>query len=158
MISQHVDPAYALELFHHGSAGRGYLLKDRIGQGDDLVNAVTDIAAGGSVIDPMVIETLVSSRVHADRSPLRLLTPREREILAELASGKSNAAIARALVLTRRSVEHHISSIFAKLRLAQEADISRRVQAALLFLEDRDLAEISPVPGRTPARRVPPPL
>jgi DNA-binding NarL/FixJ family response regulator len=141
VISQYVDPGYALALFRHGSAGRGYLLKDRICESDDLVAAVRDIAAGGSVIDPMVIEVLVSTRARTEQSPLRLLTPREQEILAELASGRSNAAIARELVITRRSVEHHISSIFAKLRLSEEADISRRVQATLLFLDDQSELE-----------------
>jgi DNA-binding NarL/FixJ family response regulator len=154
VLSEHVDPGYALALFRHGSAGRGYLLKHRIDEGGDLIEAVTGIAAGGSVIDPMVIEVLVAARAHAEQSPLRMLTPREQEILAELASGKSNAAIARALVITRRSVEHHISSIFAKLLLADETDISRRVQATLLFLAEQGAAE-HPDSSRRP-RAAPP--
>jgi DNA-binding NarL/FixJ family response regulator len=134
VLSQYADPGYALELFRHGSTGRGYLLKERLGDGDELVNAVISIAAGGAVIDPMVIEVLVASRARAEQSPLRTLTPREQEILAELASGKSNAAMARSLVITRRSVEHHVSSIFAKLELPDESEVSRRVTATLMFL------------------------
>jgi DNA-binding NarL/FixJ family response regulator len=138
VLSQYADPGYALALFSHGSNGRGYLLKDRLGDGQQLLAAIVGIAAGGSVIDPMVIEVLLSERSRAERSLLRTLTPREQEILAELASGKSNAAIARELFITRRSVEHHVSAIFSKLALAEEADISRRVHATLLFLADRE--------------------
>jgi DNA-binding NarL/FixJ family response regulator len=151
VLSQYADSAYATALFRRGSTGRGYLLKDRLGDGDQLVNAIIGVAAGGSVIDPLVVEALVSARSHAEQSPLRTLTPRELEILSEIASGKSNPAIARELVITRRSVEHHISSIFAKLELAEEREVSRRVQATLLFLGDRESG--GSIAGRTLERR-----
>jgi DNA-binding NarL/FixJ family response regulator len=140
VLSQYADPAYALALFRDGSSRRGYLLKDRLLAPGELVEAICDIAAGGSVVDPVIVEALVSSRLQAEASPLRTLTRREREILAELAAGKSNAAIAQSLVITRRAVEHHITAIFAKLGLPDESEVSRRVRAALLYLADRDAA------------------
>jgi DNA-binding NarL/FixJ family response regulator len=138
VLSQYADPAYALALFRDGSRGRGYLLKDRLGAPGELLAAIVDVAGGGSVVDPLVVEALVSSRLAAEASPLRTLTVRERQILAELAAGKSNAAIAGTLVITRRAVEHHITAIFAKLGLPDETEVSRRVRAALLYLADRD--------------------
>jgi DNA-binding NarL/FixJ family response regulator len=138
VLSQYADPAYALALFRHGSRGRGYLLKDRLGDGDQLLTAIVELAGGGSVIDPAIVEVLVSAQTRTEQSRLRLLTPREQEILAELASGKSNTAIARSLTITRRSVEHHVSAIFAKLALVEETEISRRVHATLLFLADQE--------------------
>jgi DNA-binding NarL/FixJ family response regulator len=138
LLSQYADPAYALALFRDGSRGRGYLLKDRLAAPGQLLAAIADVAGGGSVVDPLVVEALVSSRLAAEASPLRTLTGRERQILAELAAGKSNAAIARTLVITRRAVEHHITAIFAKLGLPDETEVSRRVRAALLYLADRD--------------------
>jgi DNA-binding NarL/FixJ family response regulator len=136
VISQYVEPHYALALLEHGAGGRGYLLKDRLGNREQLVSAIEQVAAGGSVIDPIVVEALVHSRNRAEDSPLRLLTPREREVLSEIASGKSNAAIARSLVITKRAVERHVGSIFAKLDLPDEEEASRRVTATLLFLAD----------------------
>lgn len=133
VLSQFASPAYALALLDSGSEGRAYLLKDRVADVDDLLAAVRAVAAGRSVIDPKVVEELVSAR-KATRSPLDHLTPREREILAEMATGKSNAAIAATLVLSERAVEKHINSIFSKLHLAEEPDVNRRVKAVLLYL------------------------
>jgi len=136
VISHHIEPEYALALLADGAARRGYLLKDRIGDRERLVTAIEEVAAGGSVIDPVVVETLVTSRNRGDESPLRLLTPRELEVLSQIASGKSNAAIARSLVITKRGVERHIGAIFSKLNLPDEEETSRRVTAALLFLAE----------------------
>ena len=139
VLSQHDDPAYVLALLESGSAGRAYLLKERIHDRLQLVAAVDAVAAGGSVIDPKVVEVLVAARTQAAQSPLAELTARETEVLAEIAQGKSNTAIAESLVLTKRAVEKHIHSIFMKLILAYEQDVSKRVKAALLFLADRQL-------------------
>jgi DNA-binding NarL/FixJ family response regulator len=138
VLSQYADPEYALSLLEHGSARRGYLLKERLGHQEELVVAIETVAAGGSVIDPEVVEALVESRRTDAASPLHRLTPREREVLAEIASGKSNAAIAATLVISKRAVERHIGAIFAKLDLPEEGEASRRVKATLLFLADRD--------------------
>ena len=138
VLSQYSEPDYVLRLLETGSDGRGYLLKERVHDRLQLSNAVRTVAAGGSVIDPKIVEVLVTARARAERSPLRELTPREREVLAEIAEGKSNPAIAESLVLTKRAVEKHINSIFLKLGLADAQDVSKRVKAALLFLaEDR---------------------
>ncbi len=136
VLSQYVEPAYALALLEDGSAGRAYLLKERVSDIDELVAAVRAVASGGSWIDPKVVEALVSSRSTPADSPLRHLTPRELEVLSEIASGKNNAAIAQALVLSGRAVEKHINSIFSKLGLSEEAAVHRRVAAVLLFLGD----------------------
>jgi len=137
MLSHYSDPEYALALLERGSARRGYLLKDGLGDPDELVAAIKQVAAGGSVIDPQVVEQLVAQRRRDDASPLNRLTPREQEVLAEVASGKSNAAIARSLVITKRAVERHISSIFAKLDLPDEQEASRRVTVTLMYLGAR---------------------
>jgi DNA-binding NarL/FixJ family response regulator len=121
-----------------GSEGRAYLLKERVHDRAQLVAAIDSVAAGGSMLDPKIIEPLVSASLHVDRSPLGELTGREREVLAQIATGKSNAAIADALVLTKRAVEKHINSIFLKLNLSGAEDVSKRVKAALLFLADAD--------------------
>ena len=136
VISQHLTPDYAIDLLEHGSAGIGYLLKDRIDDPGSLAAAARDVAAGGCRIDPLVVEALM--RRHAERapSPLDELTPREREILADVAAGWSNQAIADRLVVSRRAVEKHTSSIFTKLGLAGGHDYSRRVKAALLYLDE----------------------
>jgi len=143
VISQYAEPHYALALLEDGSAGRGYLLKDRLGNREQLVSAIEQVAAGGSVIDPLVVEALVRSRDRSDDSPLRTLTPREREVLAEVAAGKSNAAIARSLVITKRAVERHISSIFSKLDLPDEEQASRRVTVTLLFLAEQSTSTLN---------------
>jgi DNA-binding NarL/FixJ family response regulator len=138
VLSQYSDPQYALLLLEHGSAGRAYLLKERVHDRAELASAVAEVAQGGSVIDPKIIDVLVAARTRAEESPLAELTPREREILAEIAAGKSNTAIAESLVLTKRAVEKHINSIFLKLGLSQSQDASKRVKATLMFLADRE--------------------
>jgi DNA-binding NarL/FixJ family response regulator len=134
VLSQFASPAYALALFEAGSERRAYLLKDRVADVDDLLDAIRRVAEGGSVIDPKVVEELVQARRRGERSPLDFLTPRERETLGEMATGKSNAAIAAALGLSERAVEKHINSIFSKLNLTEEPDVNRRVKAVLVYL------------------------
>ncbi len=134
VLSQFAEPEYALALLEKGAAGRAYLLKDRIGDVGQLVTALREVAAGGSVIDPAVVEVLVSARSRAAASPLEQLTPREREVLQRMAEGKNNAAIAGSLSLTERAVEKHINAIFSKLGLSEERDIHRRVKATLTYL------------------------
>ncbi len=136
VLSQYADPQYALQFLEHGSRGRGYLLKERVSDVDQLLGAIREVARGGSVIDPKVIDALVAARSLAP-SPLRDLTVRESEVLSEMAQGKNNAAIAATLVLSERAVEKHINSLFSKLGLSEERDVSRRVKAVLLFLADR---------------------
>ena len=138
VLSQHDDPAYALALLEAGSEGRAYLLKERIHDKGQLLGAVQEVAAGGSVIDSKIVESLVRSRAEASTSPLAELTSREREVLAQIAQGKSNSAIAESLVLTKRAVEKHINAIFMKLGLAQADDVSKRVKATLIFLARAD--------------------
>ena len=138
ILSQYSEPAYVLELLEDGSDRRGYLLKERVRDRGELVSAIDTVARGGSLIDPKIVEVLVSARARAERSPLLELTAREREVLAEIATGKSNTAIAESLVLTKRAVEKHINSIFMKLGLASADDVSKRVKATLLFLADTD--------------------
>jgi DNA-binding NarL/FixJ family response regulator len=140
VLSQHDDPAYALALLESGSEGRAYLLKERVNERAQLVTAVEEVARGGSVIDSKIVESLVGARSRLDNSALTELTAREREVLAEIAQGKSNAAIADSLVLTKRAVEKHINAIFMKLGLAQADDVSKRVKAALMFLSDTEPA------------------
>jgi DNA-binding NarL/FixJ family response regulator len=134
VLSQFAEPAYVLELLESGSAGRAYLLKDRVTDTAQLVSAIEAVAAGESVIDPVVVELLVRARSRNEPSPLAQLTPREHDVLSELAQGKSNAAIAKSLYLTKRAVEKHVNAIFMKLELGSPDDVSRRVKAALLFL------------------------
>jgi DNA-binding NarL/FixJ family response regulator len=136
VLSQYAEPPYVLALLDRGSDRRGYLLKERVHDRGQLVSAIDTVARGGSVIDPKVVEVLVESKARAERSPLAELTPRERDVLAQIAEGKSNAAIAESLVLTKRAVEKHINSIFMKLGLADSEDVSRRVKATLMFLAD----------------------
>jgi DNA-binding NarL/FixJ family response regulator len=142
VLSQYAEPAYALALLESGSDRRGYLLKERVHDRTQLLAAVETVARGGSVIDPGIVDVLVAAKSRADESPLAELTPREREVLAGIAQGKSNAAIGESLVLTKRAVEKHINSIFLKLNLSDAADVSKRVTAALLFLADE-----APNPG-----------
>ncbi len=134
VLSQYADPSYLTALLQDGSAGRAYLLKERVSTPAQLLSAIETVVGGGSVVDPKVVEALVQARTIAPSSPLSVLTPREREVLAQLAQGKSNAAIADALVLTRRAVEKHINAIFQKLDLPSPDDVSRRVTAALMYL------------------------
>jgi DNA-binding NarL/FixJ family response regulator len=133
-MSVHSDPTYALALLEGGSEGRAYLLKDRLHSRAQLLATIDTVARGGSVIDPKVVEALVYGRSRSVASPLDILTPREREILVEMARGASNAAIAETLGLTKRAVEKHINSVFAKLDLPLSGDVSRRVRAVLMFL------------------------
>src|SRR5215207_3488139 len=136
VLSQFAEPEYALALLGKGSHRRAYLLKERIHDGDAIASAIRDVARGGSAIDAKVVEPLLVAQVANESSPLRTLTPREREVLAEVAQGRSNGAIAESLVLTKSAVEKHINSIFGKLGLAGAQDVSQRVKAALLFLDD----------------------
>jgi DNA-binding NarL/FixJ family response regulator len=136
VLSQFADPTYALALLETGSDGRAYLLKERVHNRDELMSAIRSVIDGGSVIDPKIVEGLVTARANAERSPLSDLTPREREVLAEIAQGKSNTAIAESLVLTKRAVEKHINSIFLKLNLSDVEDVSKRVKATLMFLSE----------------------
>ena len=138
VLSQYAEPAYAVSFLEGGSKGRAYLLKERVSDIDQLAGAVREVAAGGSVIDPVVVDALVTARAKAADSPLKRLTPRETEILGAMAQGKNNAAVASALVLSERAVEKHINSIFSKLALSEEPDVHRRVKAVLLFLAARD--------------------
>ena len=137
LLSQYADPAYALAFLEGGTEGRAYLLKERVADLDQLLAAIRAVARGGSVIDPKVVEALVAGRSRSVESPLARLTPREREVLALLAEGRSNAAVAEGLVLSERAVEKHINSIFAKLGLPEARDAHRRVKAVLLFLADQ---------------------
>jgi len=143
ILSTYAEVAYALKLFESGCDSRGYLLKDRIRDREQLLDAVTLVADGGTVIDPKIVEELVSSRSSPRRSSLEELTPRELETLALVAEGRSNAAIADALVLTKRAVEKHVNSIFAKLQLGDSDQVSPRVKAVLVYLADRDADGIS---------------
>jgi DNA-binding NarL/FixJ family response regulator len=136
ILSQFSDPAYALALLDNGSDGRAYLLKERVHNRAELMAAIRAVDAGDSLIDPKVVEALVTARSRAEQSPLNELTGRELEVLAEIAQGKSNTAIAESLFLTKRAVEKHINAIFWKLGLADAADVSKRVKAALMFLSD----------------------
>jgi DNA-binding NarL/FixJ family response regulator len=137
VLSQFTAPGYALALLEHGSAGRGYLLKERIGSVDELARAIRIVAQGGSVIDPVVVDELVRARSRESHLGLSSLTPREAEILGEMAQGKSNSAIAASLFVTERAVEKHTNSIFAKLGLSEEKDVNRRVKAVLVYLSQR---------------------
>jgi DNA-binding NarL/FixJ family response regulator len=134
LLSQYADPAYALSFLEKGSERRAYLLKERVSDLDQLRHAIVEVHRGGSVIDPKVVEALVAARSRTAESPIKHLTPREREVLEQMAQGKNNAGIAAALTLTERAVEKHINSIFSKLGLSEEPDVHRRVKAVLLFL------------------------
>jgi len=136
VLSQYVEPDYALTLFEKGSAGLAYLLKERLGDLGQLEHAIAEVGRGGSVVDPKVVDALVEARTQPE-SPVNRLTDREREVLTEVARGRSNAAIAEALYLSERAIEKHINSIFTKLDLLPEKDTNRRVSAVLLFLADR---------------------
>ena len=136
VLSQYVEEDYAYELLKDGVAGRGYLLKERVRRVDELVRALGEVASGGSVLDPAVVEALLARKVRAAQSPLARLTERERDVLAQMAEGKNNAAIADALCLSERAVEKHINAMFHKLGLSEEEHVHRRVAAVLAFLQD----------------------
>jgi DNA-binding NarL/FixJ family response regulator len=135
VLSQYDEPSYAYDLLKDGAAGVGYLLKERVGNVTELVQALREVARGGSVLDPKIVEGLVAAKRRMADSPLAHLTEREREVLEQMAQGKNNAAIARSLFLTERAVEKHINSLFHKLDLTEETDVHRRVMAVLAFLE-----------------------
>ena len=144
ILSQYVEPSYALALFDGGTGRRAYLLKERVRNRADLIQAIQAVASGGSVIDPKIVDVLIEARLRAAHSRLAELTGREREVLAEIATGKSNSAIADSLFLTKRAVEKHVNSIFSKLGLPEAQDSSRRVKAALMFLAET--SDDAPVP------------
>jgi DNA-binding NarL/FixJ family response regulator len=136
VLSQYAEEDYAYDLLKDGAEGLGYLLKERVSDIDEVVRALREVAAGGSVLDPKVVEGLVTRRAREERSPLAHLTEREREVLGLMAEGKNNAGIARALFLTDRAIEKHINSLFHKLGLSEEPDVHRRVMAVLTFLRE----------------------
>jgi DNA-binding NarL/FixJ family response regulator len=133
VLSQYVEEGYAVQLFEQGSGGRAYLLKERLGDVEELTGAVREVARGGSVIDPAVVDSLIAAKTR-QRSPVDDLTDREREVLSHMAGGSNNRTIAEQLVLSPRAVEKHINSIFSKLGLAEETDSHHRVRAVLLYL------------------------
>jgi DNA-binding NarL/FixJ family response regulator len=134
LLSQYVDPRYVRALLNQGTEGRGYLLKERIADIGELVSAIRTVAGGGSVFDPKVVEALVRTSGRRGNVDLALLSARERQVLAEMAQGRTNAAIASTLVITQRAVEKHINSIFAKLQVGQDDEVHPRVQAVLTYL------------------------
>ena len=140
VLSNYSSPQYVMMLLDSGSRGRAYLLKERVHDRGQLVSAIHTVAVGGSMIDPKIVEPLLASRTSGERSALADLTHREREVLAQIAQGKSNAAIAESLVLTKRAVEKHINAIFMKLGLAEAEDVSKRVKATLVYLAETDSA------------------
>ena len=136
VLSQYDEPAHAIGLLRDGVAGRAYLLKERVAQPGQLAEAIRAVAVGGSVIDPRIVESMLTARSRPDRSRLRELTTREREVLAEMATGANNATIAERQFVTIRAVERHINSIFSKLGLSEEGEGHRRVRAVLLYLAE----------------------
>ena len=140
VLSQYAEEEYAYELLKDGAAGLGYLLKERVSDLDEVVRALNEVSKGGSVLDPKVVEALVSAKEKLAHSPLATVTERERDVLEQMAQGKNNASIAKALFLTERAVEKHINSLFHKLGLTQEPDVHRRVMAVLAFLREREHA------------------
>jgi DNA-binding NarL/FixJ family response regulator len=135
VLSQHAEADYAMTLLEDGASGIGYLLKERVGDVAELTRAMQTVAAGGSVIDPKVVDELVLRRSAGERSPVDRLTDRESDVLREMATGKNNAAVARALHLSERAVEKHINVVFHKLGLSEETEVNRRVMAVLAFLD-----------------------
>lgn len=141
VLSQYADATYALELLRDGTAGRAYLLKERVGHPEQLVQAVREVARGGSVVDPDVVAALVSGTAQREQSQLHHLTDRERDVLEQMAQGRTNAAIAEQLSLSESSIEKYATSIFAKLGLRDERQTHRRVAAVLAFLRDAGRAQ-----------------
>lgn len=138
VLSQHAAPAYAIELFREGTAGLAYLLKERIGDVEEVVRALRETAEGGSVIDPRIVEALIIRRARGEGSRLGELSVRELEVLREMARGKTNTAIAQALVVSVSAVEKYVGAIFDKLGLAEEPALHRRVAAVLTYLHSAD--------------------
>jgi len=136
VLSQHSDAGYAIQLLRDGTDGLGYLLKSRVGELDELLHALREVAAGRSVVDAGVVERLVDYRTRQAESPLRRLGEREIDVLREMAEGKANAAIADSLHLSESSVEKYVNSIFSKLSLSEERLLSRRVAAVLAYLRE----------------------
>jgi DNA-binding NarL/FixJ family response regulator len=137
VLSQYVEAGYVLALFANGTAGLAYLLKERVGDLHHMITAIEEVRANGSVIDPKVVEVLVEARAAEAQSKLNRLTPRELEVLEQVAAGKTNAALARDLYLSERAVEKHINSIFTKLDLSFEHDVNKRVRAVVLWLAEQ---------------------
>jgi DNA-binding NarL/FixJ family response regulator len=135
VLSQFVEEDYAFELLSDGVAGLGYLLKERVSQLDELVRALYEVSRGGSALDPKVVEGLLSRRSQEADAPLAQLTDRELEVLQQMATGRNNAATAKALFMSDRAVEKHVGAVFQKLGLVDETDMNRRVMAVLAFLE-----------------------
>jgi len=135
VLSQYVEPQYAVDLFADGVGGLGYLLKERVRDVDELVRALQDVCRGGSALDAKVVEALLADRSAQSPSPLAALTERELEVLQQMATGRGNSAIARSMYLSERAVEKHISAVFQKLGLPAEGDMNRRVVAVLTLLE-----------------------
>lgn len=133
VLSQYVEEDYAFALLAEGAGGVGYLLKERVGDLNEIARALHEVARGGSVLDPLVVEALLAR--HAGDGPLLGLTDRERAVLHEMATGRNNAAIAKTLFLSARAVEKHIGSVFQKLGLVDEHEVSRRVMAVLTYLD-----------------------
>ncbi|HEY2777089.1 MAG TPA: response regulator transcription factor [Gaiellaceae bacterium] len=136
VLSQYAEPRYALALLEGGTARRAYLLKERVQELSELVAAIRAVAEGSSVIDPKVVEGLVAEKARMEESPLHQLTPREHDVLREMAKGRNNAAIAKELYVAERSVEKVIHSIFLKLGIAWEPSVHKRVTAVILYLAD----------------------
>jgi len=134
VLSQYAEPSYAVALLDAGTARRAYLLKERVDDVQQLVAAIEAVAEGGSMIDPKIVEAVVAEKAREEASPLDALTPRERDVLREMAEGKNNAAIASSLFLTERSVEKVIHSIFLKLGIGYESSIHKRVKAVIVYL------------------------
>jgi DNA-binding NarL/FixJ family response regulator len=136
VLSQYADEVYAFQLLRNGTAGLAYLLKERVGDLEELLAALRAVVAGRSIIDPQVVEALVARRIRWEASPLRALSPRELDVLREMAQGKTNASIASILVLSESAVEKHINTLFSKLGLSEEQQLHRRVAAVLTYLRD----------------------
>lgn len=143
VLSQHSDELYAYELLKNGTAGLAYLLKERVSDVDELTRTLKAVVAGGSVIDSRVVESLLARRRREEQSRLHALTQRELEVLAKMAEGRTNPAIAKTLFMSESTVEKHVSAIFSKLDLSEETEIDRRVAAVLAFLRDADPASTS---------------
>jgi len=155
VLSQHAAEAYAFELLKEGTAGLAYLLKDRVGDSEEIVRALREVCAGRSVIDPLIVDALVTRRARLRDSPLAELTPREMDVLRLMAEGRTNAAIAGSLYLSVSAVEKHVNSLFRKLGLTEETQVHRRVAAVLTLLRDTGLTPDPQGAASSPAARTP---